>query len=175
MINPKEGALAWLAEQFVGVTETKTNGGAMIEKFQRAVDGVASGEPWCVCFVQHCVKQIDELFDRALVTYPPSSHNVLFGTEWTIGLWESTPKAQRRLVPTPGCIVVWQHDSNKMQGHCGIITGVFMEPTGGVSLRTVEGNTGAVNQRDGDGVWQKQRVLGNIPGFTRLGYLAPWQ
>lgn len=162
-------ALAWMAEQFVGVTETKNNGGAMVEKFQRAVDGKAAGEPWCVCFVQYCADQIDSFYDRCIFPHPPYNHHQLAPTEWTIGLWDATPKELRRAAPSEGLIVVWQSIANPNRGHCGIVTDVR-----GDVVFTVEGNTGTASQREGDGVWHKGRVSGNIPGFKRLGYLSPW-
>lgn len=168
--DSKLRAYAWLAEQFVGVTEAKVpNTGAMVEKFQRAVDGKASGEPWCVCFVQYVAQQVDELFDRCIYPYPPYNHHRLAPTEWTIGLWESTMREMRRDAPEVGHVVVWRSSANASQGHAGIIVEVR-----GNDVFTVEGNTGAGNQRDGDGVWKKWRVGCDIPGFTRLGYISPW-
>lgn len=178
-IYPQHKILVWLASQLVGVTENGANKGAMIERFQRAVDGVASGEPWCVGFVQHCVKEVDGLVDTIGLAplsmngtvYVPGKQQ-LSPTEWTIGLWHSTPKHLRRERPASGLIVVWQSLKDANKGHCGIISSVASD-----AIVTIEGNTspGFGDQREGDGVWKKQRDAGGIiPGFIRLGYLSPW-
>jgi hypothetical protein len=168
VITPKHRAFAWLADQFVGVTEKTPNGGTMIEKFQRVVDGHAGGEAWCVGFVHYCAKQIDELFDRCFYM-TTSSHHRLPLTEWTIGLWNGAHSSLRMTDPHVGHVVVWRSNADKNRGHAGIIVGC-----NATSIITVEGNTGSGDQREGDGVWSKSRANGNIPGFTRLGYLTPW-
>ena len=43
--------LVWSARLWVGMTEVGGNNrGQVVERFQRAVDGKASGEPWCAAF-----------------------------------------------------------------------------------------------------------------------------
>lgn len=162
----KRMALAWLAQRFVGAVETRPNGGPIVEMFQRAVDGTSSGEPWCVGFVQFCAKAIDDL---SVLLNGGGNNCELPPTEWTIDLYHKSPHKQgdARI----GDIVVWQSDVNSNRGHCGII--VELSSAG---LVTVEGNTaaGTGDQREGDGVWKKRRYAGNIPGFTRLGYIGVW-
>lgn len=180
MIGPKHRALVWLARQFVGVTETTPNGGAMIERFQRAVDGVAEREPWCVGFVQHCAKEVDALVDDVLGFNADNSHkfdplrrtNVLPLTEWTIALW-GAPAAARSQEPSLGSVVVWRSLATPARGHCGIVVEVEGHAND-KTIVTVEGNTGSGDQREGDGVWTKRRVYGEIPGFARMGYVSPW-
>lgn len=186
-MTPKHTALIWLAEMFVGVTEKTPNAGTMIERFQRAVDGVAAGEPWCVCFVQHCAREVDMLMDMLversserpsgeglveLIAPRLSRHNVLPATEWTVALW-GAPAAARSDDPKPGTIVVWRSLANPARGHCGIVCEVLDDR----SILTIEGNTSpgeGADQREGDGVWKKRRKAGNINGFLRLGYVNPW-
>lgn len=166
-IEKKELALAWLARQFVGAIETRPNGGPLVEKFQRAADGVSSGEPWCVGFVQYCVHAIDDL---SLLLNGGQSKNDLHQTEWTIALHEHSPHKYDE--PQLGRVVVWQSNANENRGHCGIVTEVV-----GSDVYTVEGNTSLASgdQREGDGVWQKVRHKGELKGFTRLGYLGVWR
>src|SRR3954465_14170703 len=51
--------LCFEAEKWIGVEEESENKGRAVEKFQRAVDGKASGEPWCAAFVQFCVMEVE--------------------------------------------------------------------------------------------------------------------
>ena len=165
--SQKRIVLAWLAKNFVGAIESKPNGGPLVERFQKAVDGSAVGEPWCVGFVQYCANAVDDL--STLLNGGGFSHG-LFKTEWTIDLYaKSEHKFKDAAV---GRIAVWRHTINTNRGHCGIVTDVI-----GDDVHTVEGNTSssAGNQRDGDGVWQKTRHAGNIEGFELLGYLSPWE
>jgi hypothetical protein len=169
MDNAKPLLLAWMAENYVGVVESRPNGGPLVERFQRAADGKAQGEPWCVAFVQFCVARVDDYFAKLPV---PNVHHALPITEWSIGMWRLAPAMHRHTVPCVGDVVIWQNNKNKGTGHAGIVVGF----DGDVVL-TVEANTSPgdkADQREGDGVWKKRRANGDIPGFTRLGYVSPW-
>jgi hypothetical protein len=174
MNNTKKAiAIARISRSQIGMVETGSNAGFGISKFQRAVDGRAAGESWCIGFVQWCVKEVDSLFDSLDFKPWKLDRSVLPQTEWSIALWEGTPKAHRLEAPEVGAIVVWQSLSNPNQGHGGVIVGVDNV----ADIVTVEGNTGSNltgDQREGDGVCLKSRMGGNIPGFKRLGYLKPW-
>lgn len=166
-LQQKRAALAWLSQKFIGAIETRPNGGQLVEMFQKAVDGTSSGEPWCVGFVQFCVKAVDDL---SVLLNGGGRKAEICQTEWTHDLFHKSP--HKPTDPRIGDIVVWQSDSNANRGHCGII--VELSSAG---LVTVEGNTaaGTGDQREGDGVWKKRRYAGNIPGFTRLGYVGVWE
>jgi hypothetical protein len=153
--------LAWLAKQFVGVKEDGPNKGTFVERFQKAVDNKAQGEPWCAAFVCYCVKQVD-----GLGFYPA---NRLFLSESTQTLWNKSPADCRTDQPEHGTIAVWRSDKNPALGHCGIVVDADQH-------KTVEGNTSPQggDQREGDGVFLKHRPNGQIPGMTLLGYLRPW-
>lgn len=163
----KQNTVAWLARKFIGAIETRPNGGPMVEMFQRAVDGTASGEPWCVGFVWFCVQAVDDL---AVLLNGGAQNSRLHRTEWTIDLFEKSPHQYDD--PAIGRVVVWQNEVNENRGHCGIVVDFV-----GDSIVTIEANTSAASgdQRDGDGVWLKKRPGGKIPGFKRLGYLGPWE
>lgn len=166
MSGNKGVALAWLAESYVGTVETRPNGGPMVERFQKAVDGKAAGEPWCVSFVMFCVMRVDELFARLGVT---SQSHKLPPTEWSVGLYRMTPEYLRRTIPRVGDIAVWQKIGSE-NGHAGIV----VNPA---EIITVEANTSPGllgDQREGDGVWMKRRPKGELPGFNLLGYLGAW-
>ncbi len=171
----KQCALAWLAKQFVGVREESANKGAMVEKFQRAVDGKAVGESWCAGFVQYCVLGIDGLAGE-LGTSDVSAKKHLVASELVTEMWAKTPLVARRDLPEVGSVVAWAKlvdGKASWSGHTGIVVAIGAEGT----VHTVEGNTSSGvsgSQRDGDGVYQRVRVHGEIPGFVRLGYMRPW-
>ena len=169
MITQKQAAMAWFARQLVGVNENGNS--AIVTRMRKFVDGVASGEPWCVCFVQFCAGEVDELFGAINL---PSGPALLAKTESTQQLWKDANPATRSPLPQPGNIVVWRLNADPTRGHCGIVIDASAE-----SVVTVEGNTSAVAasteaERNGRGVWCKRRENGDIPGYTRLGYLNPW-
>lgn len=149
--------IAWLASQFVGVREMGHNAGPIVERFQRVVDGRAEGEPWCVCFLQYVVREASALAGLNVTLYP---------TESTQVLWSRTPAQHRIALPEPGCVAVWRSTSRPSHGHAGIVSRVD-----GADVYTIEGNTGAGDQREGDVVAVKRRIGGQIPGFVLLGYI----
>ena len=168
--------LAWLAGLFVGTGEQGgENRGPLVERFQKSVDGVAQGEPWCMGFVQYCVAAIDSLQKTMGKKLSPT---VLIKTESTVGAYAGHPQALRGKDPAIGAVIVWQKldagGKAVWQGHTGIVVDVSQE-----GIVTVEGNTSPDasdpnKEREGQGVWLRKRTGAQIPGFIRLGYLIPW-
>lgn len=158
---------ARVARNMVGVNASNTE---IVNRMRRVVDKVASGEPWCVCFVQWCAEECDAIAgDFGLDT-----KHALAATESTQLLWSMTPVPERSDKPVAGSVAVWRSNANADQGHCGIVLAVS-----GAEVLTVEGNTSATGgssdaERNGHGVWTKRRVNGQIPGFALLGYILPW-
>lgn len=157
-------ALSNTAKVFLGVREVTANRGPMVESFQKAVDGKASGEPWCAGFVAFCVKEVEKQF-RAKASLSLSESCVL--------LWKKNKENQTQICK-PGHIVVWQFGETQ-KGHCGIVA--ELDPTDPGYFFTVEGNTsdGKGINREGDGVFRKRRHRVSSPGFHLLGFLDPWK
>lgn len=152
-----------VAETYLGTTDGGTNSGATVEMFQRAVDGKAQKEPWCMAFVQFCVQQVQLNF---------SCTAVLFETEHCLTAWNRTPESHKFSVPAPGRIVVWRHGTSS-NGHTGIVTKVMDS----VHFETVEGNTApgdGVVERDGDGVYRKTRSMKTIGTMSVVGFIEPF-
>lgn len=174
----RQRALVWFARSYVWVTEQGgPNKGQVVEQFQKAVDGKAQGEPWCVGFVQYCVKRVDSLAD-ALARANTSMRSRLYQSELATEVWHKSPRELRLLGPTPGAIVVWARlvdGKPSWQGHIGIVTGLSAAPH--EPDTTVEGNTSSGvqgSQREGDGVYERERRDYELPGFVKLGFLDPW-
>lgn len=163
--NPKldRSALVDTAMQEVGTTETPpgSNRGARIETYMASV-GLSDGYPWCAGFVRwaldvverkHAVRSAgatDYITDRSV-----EATNVLRGAE---------------TVPA-GALAIWRR-GDTWKGHIGIVRD-WTRDCG----RTVEGNTSpgqAGPQRDGDGVWPRNRCIRpgsyfRIVAFTPTG------
>lgn len=124
------------ARKYVGIKETGGNNqGELIQKFQKAVDGVAQGEPYCLGFCQFVANEVCEHYE---VTNP------LFKTEHCQTLFDKTQPIYRRAIASEGTIFI-KKNRTSMNGHAGINT------NGG----TIEGNTNDGTSRDGDGVYEK--------------------
>jgi len=170
-------ALAAVAKTHIGITEQGgDNRGQMVERFQKAVDGRAMSEAWCLAFVWHCIYQAQYLLQEIMMqtfailprTYP---------TEHVQTMWRKSPKIQRIYEPAPGALFIWGHykfGKATGAGHLGIITQVL----GNNEVKTVEGNTGKPNGeviRDGDGVYEKVRNINYSYGSMRpTGMLSVW-
>lgn len=155
--------LVQFALGYVGVTElTGHNDGPEVEMFQRAVDMVAAGEPWCMCFAQFCIQQTEQQYGFVAP---------IMRSEHCLTVWQ---QSQPLVVfpPYPGCLALWIHPGTT-KGHVGIVTGVDLASQ---TFSTVEGNTSAGPglDRDGGGVYEKIRSLGGEPGFMLLGFLDPF-
>jgi len=166
----KQLMLAWFARQLVGITEQ--GNAQIVNKMRKASDGVAAGEPWCACFVQHCAREVDEL-DEILHQVCQRRQSIP-NTESTQALWNNAEDNTRRMAAEIGSVAVWRLQGDPTKGHCGIVV-----EAGAGYVVTVEGNTSATGEtteaeRNGRGVWEKRRIGGNIPGFELLGYLLPW-
>jgi len=167
-------ALVMTALKYVGVHESGGNNkGYQIEQFQRSVDGIASGEPWCMAFIQYCIKEVEYLgFPRSLI----------YRSESVMETWNKTGTVYKSFGPKVGAIAIWcKHDSEgnpTRLGHCGIITLVDLNAR---TMRTIEGNTSPDKDplkpsidRDGDGVYLKTRPLHGVGDMRYLGCIMPW-
>lgn len=162
MTDPRR-LLVEVARRFVGIHEEGgDNKGPDVERFQKAVDGKAAGEPWCMSFVQFCVLEVER---RTGVK------SNLFRSEHCLTVWNKSPKLMRRKRPEPGLIVIWNRVGTTL-GHTGIVTAIKSPDVYGC----VEGNTskGFGIEREGDGVYEKLRTWRGTQLFLPVGYLQPF-
>jgi hypothetical protein len=138
-----------VALQEVGVTETPpgSNEGPRIAEYMSAV-GLSDGYPWCAGFARKMLDQVGA--DRPDVRSAGATDYVT----------ESSIEAKRALRGTrdvpDGALAVWRR-GDTWKGHIGIVR-TWQKQCG----RTVEGNTSpgeAGPQRDGDGVWRRERCI----------------
>ena len=172
----KRSLLVHEAYRWLGFTEVGgDNKGAVVEMFQKAVDGKAHGEPWCMSMQQYFLKQVDELAkiltfnDKELVISNQESHSI-FKSEHCYTTWVKSPKVCRHEKPEPGFLAIWKSRFSD-NGHTGIVVSVD-----GDEFKTIEGNTSPStrgSQREGDGVFLKTRS-GGIGSLQLKGFLNPW-
>lgn len=146
------------AMRWVGIREKGENKGPEIEMFQKAVDGHASGQSWCMCFVQYCLLKVG---DSAILK---SSH--------CLNVWNNSPKELRLSKPQPGAVMIWRKKRSSA-GHTGIVVEVLDD----TKVVTIEGNTGPMSivNREGDGVYRKVRSIRPVTGNMEVvGWLKPW-
>jgi hypothetical protein len=143
------------------VQETKDNDGLQIQVFQKYVDNKANRESWCLAFLQYCLGQVET--NEKIRTR-------LFKTEHVMTMWNKTPQELRSDKPKEGCIVVWNFKGTT-SGHCGVITKVHTD-----KIETIEGNTSDSKdvEREGDGVYKKERALTTKGKMKIVGYLDPF-
>lgn len=151
----------------VGVHEHGGNNDGAVVRMYQDVIGKPEKEPWCVSFVQWCVREVEQKFN---------DKTILYATESTQMLWHKTPQIARVTLPEPGCIVVWTKFKGETPlsiGHCGIVKEVIDSKW----MLTIEGNTGSGDgiQREGDGVYLKRRLIHQGTGYMRTkGFLLPF-
>ena len=166
IVSERLKALVDLATSQVGVHEEGFNDGPVVRMYQSVI-GKPEKEPWCVSFVQWCVREIDQKF---------GSKTILFPTESSQMLWAKTPAFARVQQPEPGCIVIWTKFKGEIPlsiGHAGIVREIIDANY----MLCVEGNTSPADgiQREGDGVFLKRRHIKMMSGTMRVaGFLMPW-
>jgi len=168
-ITPKSKLLRALLEQAtsqVGVRETKgvPNRGPMVDLYVQSVGlDPTKGYAWCACFVYWC-------FDNAALKLNVPNPCVKTGS--VAELWAASPPATKLLAgmafddPTKiavGSVFIIDHGND--HGHTGLVTGVRAG-----EILTVEGNTNVAGSRDGDGVYERVRLISEINvGFIDYG------
>ena len=156
-------ALIEEAKKWIGVKEaTNHNDGKEVEMFQKAVDGKAQGESWCMAFVQFCLQQVEA---------SQQTRTNMFSSEHCLTVWNKTDIGMRRTTPQPGFVAIWQH-GDTTNGHTGIVTEVLENG----QFATIEGNTGdgAGVVRDGDGVYRRTRNLAGAGAMKVVGFIDPF-
>lgn len=167
----KQRLLVHEARGWLGFTEQGgDNKGQAVELFQRFVDGLARGEPWCMAFVQFCCDQVDRTVDE-FFSMSINHRCLLYKSEHCLTTWNESPDHLRIFVPEAGSIPIWQKGSLS-SGHTGIVESVF--DVG--QFYSLEGNTGPSSkvEREGDGVFRKLRTEEPMGAFHIKGYLRPW-
>jgi len=150
--------LAKTAESQVGVRETKANGGAKIEEYQRATWLPVGPWPWCAAFVCWCVER--SLGGEQYTFQRPETAGAWDFEKWCLSVDDSVKlKKPHKNDIRKGDIVVFTFS------HIGIAVS-DIDADGFV--HTVEGNTNSDGAREGDGVYRKKRHASKIRSVIRF-------
>jgi uncharacterized protein (TIGR02594 family) len=169
IMPPRDEANLMLVQEamkYIGITEKGgENKGSEVEEFQKAVDGKASGEPWCAAFMMFCLQQTEDLTGLS---------SEVFRSEHCMTVWNRSPQHLRKEKPQSGCLVIWQHAGGS-SGHMGIVKQVLDDGR----MITIEGNTGGSTSgseivREGDGVFEKNRSISGSDKMKVAGFLLPF-
>lgn len=150
-----ERALAVALER-VGVRERGANRGFWVERFLSAV-GLGPGYAWCAAFVYWCLLRAGARSDRL-----PARRRAAGVAEWV--RWAEA-HGRLRSEPARGRLFYWLQADGR--GHLGFVLG----PAWAGAWRTVEGNTSPAGSREGDGVYERVRVLENLRRHDRWGFI----
>ncbi len=152
---------------YVGTVERGGNNrGPRVERFLASV-GLGPGQPWCAAFVSY-------VLDAAGVRAPLDGRRRVIrsglAARFITARSIRASEALRGVKPVPpGAVVIWSRGNGPF-GHAG-----FAMAWDGASGETVEGNTSsglAGSQRDGDGVWRRERRI--TPGsYFRIVSFTP--
>jgi len=153
----------------IGVRETpgQPNRGPQVDNYLKSagLDPEGHAYAWCAAFVYWCFQGAASFLNQ---------NNPLVRTAWVFTFWDKSP-AQAHVLASdaasnpalirPGAIFLIDHGNDR--GHTGLVLAVQ-----GGDIRTVEGNTNVRGSRDGDGVYEQRRQIGDINrGFVDFGYL----
>ena len=144
-----------IASAEVGVRESKTNGGAEIEAYQRATWLPPGPWAWCAAFV--CWVLAKALPDQPEL---PETAGAWDFERWcrSVGTWARLRKPTMGDIKA-GDVVIFTFS------HIGIATG---SPDAAGNVPTIEGNTNGAGSREGDGVYRKTRHVSKIRSRIRF-------
>lgn len=161
-------ALARTALDYVGIKEVGgNNAGQMVERFQKAVDGKAAGEPWCLSFIWYCIHEAQDMIDA--IMGKQNQKHLLKPSEHVLTMWKKSSTDQRVICPEVGDLILWNYLDQKgkptIYGHVGIL----VQQLDHTLWRVVEGNTsnGAVESKQRDIRYHYGRM---VP----MGILSVW-
>lgn len=156
-----------ISRKYVGMKEKPGNTGFVdrqMENDMKAVGWVA-GHSWCAYWIEMiCWKAYPNRINELKGLFVPSAVNT----------FRNLSKAgyKTSMIPEVGSFVFWQRYEDGMgqwQGHCGIVSEVIDN----VTFKSIEGNTNAAGSRNGDGVYEKNRVVRALvdDGLKVIGFV----
>jgi hypothetical protein len=157
--DPPSGAHPFIAvaAEWVGIQETSHNHFPGMEKLWKDATDYPNGyedrAPYCAAFQCHVVAEAARR--GAKVTAKPTTASVGAFRSWARdrGWLKSSPQPGDQFTLLPSGT-----------SHIGLVECV--DTASGV-IHTIEGNTGALGERDGDGFWRKTRRITNCD-FIRI-------
>jgi hypothetical protein len=135
--------------------------GANNDNIFAGIAGHANHQPWCATFVVACFKEGGEL-----AAVPDSASCEYIET------WGNKMKRTRtKQTAKRGDLILFDFSKSGKAQHVGIAVHDYDLKTN--TIQTIEGNTGDVNQANGDGVYVKTRQLEFIRAVIRPVWSDP--
>jgi peptidoglycan hydrolase-like protein with peptidoglycan-binding domain len=133
--------------------KTGRNDGKEVEEYLRLV-GLERGYAWCAAFVYAMFQKAS--LQLTVINPVPKSGGVLDQLKRTKGtiIYHD---------PEPGDQFIMDFGGGK--GHTGLVTTIYEDNK--TEIATVEGNTNDGGSRDGDGVYERSRLIKTIKCFIR--------
>ena len=140
----------------VGKREVGHNSGKDVEPYQKAVDGKAQKEPYCLGFIQWGANKVCAIYNVK---------NPLYPTEHCYTLWQHTPDKYKEKSAAPGRLGVMKSRTSS-DGH------IFYDVAAGlIKWPTIEANTNTAGSREGDGVYASTRYATGTVTKKILGHI----
>jgi hypothetical protein len=158
MANPTRKSVLALALKQVGVKENPA--GSNKTKYGKKYG--LNGQPWCAIFVWWCIRDyVKQLWDPAYpkTAYTPDIKN--FGVKHKF--W----KKYGDYTPKPGDLILYQMPGPARINHIGMV----VEVVKGKGIKTVEGNTGGTDPRNGGMVGLQLRSTSTLKAYCK-GFVA---
>lgn len=131
---------------------TNRNDGVQVEKYLASV-GLGVGNPYCAAIQYYCFSEAARKLNIAQSEIPI----IKTGSSQKLYDWAEKVGKKSSINPKPNDIIVWR-DGKSYSGHVARVMAVGR----GGWVTTIEGNTTSGekgNQREGGGVYEKQRNL----------------
>lgn len=164
-----------VALRYEGVRESGgRNRGPEVDRFLKIVGldaskGGVAGYPWCCAFASTCILEAHQEswnldgnvgpFDKKQLPVKLSAGVFEF--------WNKAPANRKMKTPIEGCAFIIDHGMNKAKtarlGHIGLVVSID-----GDEIHTIEANTNGAGSREGDGVYQKIRLIKDCYGFVNI-------
>lgn len=177
-MNTPRSLIADVARRYLHVRETSKNQSKDIAEFWKEnsyPEGFDNREPWCCSYATFIVNKADKESSDIQLRIPPRMASVRLFEEWATDpkngcLTFSWKRANFEYLPQRGDIVTFHF---KTGTHIGIVDSIpYSKPTTGETyIKTIEGNTSggeSGSQRDGDGVFERERSRTICGLFVRL-------
>lgn len=167
------------ARKMIGLQEVSNNQAPWLSEIWKATvykNGMTNREPYCCAAVCYWIQQADLKSTDIQLRTPPVSPLCSDLLDWfklpnqgcTIFNYD---KKNIKLLPRRGDIVFFNF---KNGNHVGVVDSDLpftRFDIGDMAIRTIEANTSPTekgNQRNGDGIWEKNRSLNICGEFVRL-------
>jgi len=145
---------------YEGIKEIQPNRGFYNKEFEKSMRlcGFRARMAWCSLFAKHIWREFGIVAKNGR-DYRAISPSVM-------ETYRTFKKIATQRIPRAGSLVIWQHPTDKIHGHTGVVVRKIDRNT----VLTLEGNTNGRGVREGDGVYLKVRKFRETQ-YTFIGFI----